>query len=314
MFLFSLQDSPRWQNPPRKRPAAGRSNSSLLADVASQAANLECGYVSPRFEGTRFSIRSCIPFSPAGSSKTQEQTRIEGSREVFFSDGRCGQRPKISRISWIHQSPPSPNSGREEWWDRGPERVITQRGWSDSQKECGRAPRLHEVKEDDHLAIPDVSRQPSTAHFCWSFFARFLKGFRIAVLGLEFAITVRIWHVVPAPRQGKTWSLKHSTSPAWRPGQVGLPWATLGISKDPKGTLISLGQRPLKWHSHSVQVTRSQDILGWRKLARAWAYGALHVSLDEPFQDGDEVDPRLASVVQDSLAGSAWANIRHARW
>ena len=39
--MISLQDSPRWENPPRKRPAAGRSNSSLLADVASQAANLE---------------------------------------------------------------------------------------------------------------------------------------------------------------------------------------------------------------------------------------------------------------------------------
>lgn len=35
---FFGQESPRWQNPPRKRPTAGRSNSSLLADVASQAA------------------------------------------------------------------------------------------------------------------------------------------------------------------------------------------------------------------------------------------------------------------------------------
>lgn len=29
-----LQDSPRWANRPRRRPCAGRSNSSLLADVA----------------------------------------------------------------------------------------------------------------------------------------------------------------------------------------------------------------------------------------------------------------------------------------
>jgi len=32
MVLISSQDSPRWQSPPRKRPA-GRSNSSQLADV-----------------------------------------------------------------------------------------------------------------------------------------------------------------------------------------------------------------------------------------------------------------------------------------